>query len=73
MGTVEPALEGSKLYWVYIGVMEKKMETTFQGLGFRVLVLGFGVLGCGFRFWVCGLRLTLLGLGLRVLCLGLRV
>ena len=24
------------LYWGYIGIMEKKMETTAWGLGFRV-------------------------------------
>ena len=24
------------VYWGYIGVMEKKVETTIQGLGFRV-------------------------------------
>ena len=23
------------LYWGYIGIMEKKMETTIQNLGFR--------------------------------------
>ena len=30
-----------------MGIMEKKMETTIQGLGFRVSGLGFG--GLGFR------------------------
>ena len=34
------------LYWGYIGIMEKKMETTVMGLGFGVL--GLGVLGLGF-------------------------
>ena len=24
------------IYWGYIGIMEKKMEATIQGLGFRV-------------------------------------
>ena len=24
------------IYWGYIGMMKNKMETTFQGLGFRV-------------------------------------
>ena len=26
------------LYWGYIGIMENKMETTIEGLGFRVVV-----------------------------------
>ena len=29
--------------WGYMGIMEKKMETAIQGLGFRGL--GFGVQG----------------------------
>ena len=33
-------------YWGYIGIMEKKMEATIMGLGFRVL--GFRVSGLGF-------------------------
>ena len=36
------------LYWVYIGIMEKKMETTIWGLGVNLEVLywlrGLGVL-----------------------------
>ena len=36
------------LYWGYIGIMEKKMETTIWGLG-------FGVLGLGFRYGHGGL------------------
>ena len=34
----------------YIGIMEKKMETTVQGLGFRAYkAIGFVGLGCGLR------------------------
>ena len=33
------------LYWGYLGIMEKKMETTIWGLGFRVWSLGFRILG----------------------------
>ena len=31
------------LYWRYIGIMEKKMEATIQGLGFRIQGLGFRI------------------------------
>ena len=33
----------------FVGIMEKKMETTIQGLGFRVWGLWFRVWGLGFR------------------------
>ena len=29
-------METTMVYWGYIGIMEKKMETTIQDLGFRV-------------------------------------
>ena len=29
------------IYWGFIGLMEKKMETTILGLGFRPRVWGF--------------------------------
>ena len=39
------------LYWGYIGIVENKMETTIQSLGFRAWVLGslLTVNGRGFR------------------------
>ena len=45
------------MYWAYIGIMEKRMETTIffggglsvQDFGFRVLGLGLMVKGVGFR------------------------
>ena len=39
----------------YIGMMEKKMETTIEGVGFRVQGLGFRVQGLGFRVQGLGL------------------
>ena len=48
---------GSGLYWSYIGIMEKKMETTMSYIGISRIILGLGDLGLGFRG---------LGLGIRV-------
>ena len=31
-------METTIVYWGYIGIMEKKMETTTMGLGFRVIL-----------------------------------
>ena len=33
-------METTIVYWGYIGIMEKKMETPFYGFGFRVWDLG---------------------------------
>ena len=49
------------LYWGYIGMLEKKVETTI--VGFRVL--GFRVFGSGFRLQ--GLEFRLQDLGFRLL------
>ena len=38
---MEKKMETTMVYWVYIGIMEKKMETYY--LGFGVEDLGFGV------------------------------
>ena len=52
------SIEG--LYWSYIGIMGKKMETTISDLGFRAIPEGlkFGAWGSGFGFklWGLGLR-----------------
>ena len=42
-------METTVVYRNYIGIIEKNMETTSWGLGFRVLGLGFGVEGFGSR------------------------
>ena len=45
------------LYWGYFGILENRMETTIEGLGFRVMAfwlassnLGFSVSGSGLVF-----------------------
>ena len=43
---VAAGTQGSDAYRDYIGIMDKKMETT---VGFRVCGLGFRVWGLGFR------------------------
>ena len=44
-------------YGVYIGIMEKKMETSIVGFGFLGLWdVGFRVQGLGFRVEVLGFR-----------------
>ena len=41
-------METTIAYWGNIGIMEKKMETTVEGLGLRV----FGLRIWGSGFWV---------------------
>ena len=33
------------VYWGYVGIMEKKMETTIEGLGFRIQGCTWRVMG----------------------------